>query len=161
MEPVAVPLVGFRFWTRHSAGFIGPIIHKQWKLWPEDGRVSSSIESLDHPMAHKKMGIHAYYKPVGGFNTALPRIAGAIVGWGWVCEHESGFRCQHAEVIGFLEATSDPLLNEYAERYNVPVFDRPGLVEEGKKWGEVRCKLDELGGFVMTDYGVTKNTKYA
>lgn len=149
-ELVASPLVGFRFWSQHSAGRIGPTVHYQQKVWPEDGRMHSSVPSLDHEDAHKHMGIHAYYKPVGGFNTASPRLAGAIVGWGWVCEHESGFRCQHAQVIAFME-TENPSLIEAAEFYDVPILPREDLTAYARWWGECRFEEDELGGYEQTN----------
>lgn len=136
-ELVPQPLVGFRFWSVLGNGKIGPQNHNQWKVWPDDGRMSSSVPRLDKG-THNHHGVHAYYTPKGTWQLPCPRVAGAIVAWGWVIEHEVGFRAQHAKIIAVLPLPPTVVAEETAERYGVPLLPVDELVAYCRWWGEVR-----------------------
>lgn len=128
------------------------MVYCQDNVWPKSGRRSSRIPFLGHPDAHKHCGIHAYYKPMNywvaqfpmrPFNRSVRRFAGAMVGWGWVAEHEAGFRAQYAQVIALqLMPDDNDLVHEAAERYGVLALERDELVKYCEWWGEVRCEGD-------------------
>lgn len=145
-EFVPQPLVGFRHWRLHDEGKIGPSsYYYAGRRWNDDGIYNSSVPSLDAENAHKDMGVHAYYRfdQMQKFQQWCPTIMGAIVAWGWICEHVSGFRAQHAKLIAFAEIplTSEILRSRFtqcAERYQVPVLADDELVMYAGWWGELR-----------------------
>jgi hypothetical protein len=64
-------------------------------------------------------------------------VAGAVVGWGRVVQHgRQGWRAESARPVALLE-TGQPLLEEAAARYGVPLVSMRGLRLLPLEYGEV------------------------
>ena len=102
------------------------------------------------PTASCQCGLHAFSTPseairhagrmvapaCAGCEHAQP-VAGAVVGWGRVIQHgRQGWRAESARPVALLE-TGQPLVNEAAACYGLPLVSMRGLCLLPLEYGEV------------------------
>jgi len=102
------------------------------------------------PNAACQCGLHAFSTPsdairhaerqvapvLAGRAQAVP-VAGAVVGWGRVIQHgRQGWRARSARPVALLQ-TGQPLLEEAAARYGLPLVSMRGLCLLPLEYGEV------------------------
>lgn len=153
------PLIGFRCW--HVDGplllpenFFPNLRPRPWSAFTATEARCISHISHDAPDAGCNCGLHAYYELYPHLTTAPRMVAGAIVAWGRVVEHERGFRAQYARPLALLDARSyRPAMNHnmgpseaairaVADAYDVPVLDRLELDAYARWHGQVVSNAD-------------------
>jgi len=152
------PVVGWRSWKLLRTGD-GVVLQSLFRneCW-EIGVTSARCQvcppwMINHhpvPNASCQCGLHAFITPSEAIHHAERRlapvfagcgqaqpVAGAIVGWGRVIQHgQQGWRAESARPVALLE-TGQPLLEEAAARYGLPLVSMRGLCLLPLEYGEV------------------------
>jgi len=163
-EPIATPLVGFRRWGARRGGLYSGIFvagrfipnpalgmiapRAAQHPWPTDHDRPATCFALgghDAPTRDCNCGFAAYYAlPAEPDLPAHEAIWGAIVAWGRIVEHETGFRAEHARPIALLDLGHPDDIRERglrranaAERYAIPLLARDELIAYAAWHGEV------------------------
>ena len=164
VEPVDLPLVGFRRWgVRRSGLYSGIFVAGRFVPTPARTMVAPRVTPMpwpagdphvakcwalrghDAPFAQCNCGLSAYYELAEEPDLPAPdAVWGAIVAWGRVVECETGFRAQYARPIGLLDAYNPldfarPLkrARDAAAAYGVPLLPRDELLAYAAWHGEM------------------------
>jgi len=103
-EIVARPLVGFRIWNVEDDELRTVTDLGDTATWAE-GKARAAckgVPGLCENAEHCMCGLHIYSYPHWTWGYG---VAGAVVAWGTIIEHQSGFRAEYARPIAFLEPT--------------------------------------------------------
>jgi hypothetical protein len=164
-EPVAEPLVGFRRWGAMRGGLYSGIFvagrfvpnpalgmiapRAAQKPWPADHDRAAKCHALGGhgaPFRDCNCGWAAYYAldeepEMAGHEC----VWGAIVAWGRIVEHETGFRAQFARPLALLDRRHPDDIRERGRRlanaadaYEIPLLARDELVAYAAWHGELR-----------------------
>ena len=165
VEPVAQPLVGFRHWGAKRGGLysgifvagkfvpnpaLGMVAPRAGQMpWPTDHDRFAKCFALrghDAPYRDCNCGWAAYYTlPEEPDLPAIECVWGAVVAWGKIVEHETGFRAEYARPLALLDRKHPAdsrerglRLQNAAETYNIPLLARDELLAYAAWHGEVR-----------------------
>jgi len=152
------PVVGWRSWKlgRTADGVLLQSLFRNecWEIGVTSARCHACppwmINQHPVPNASCQCGLHAFSTPseamrhaerqlapvFAGCGQAQP-VAGAVVGWGRVIQHgRQGWRAESARPVALLE-TGQPLLEEAAARYGLPLVSMRGLCLLPLEYGEL------------------------
>jgi hypothetical protein len=174
IEPVAEPVIGYRRWRVTKDAHLAPLtypIHTT-ALDPAHHPFLDNLASVDQDAWHGEYatarcyttrglcdlaincscGLHAYHRPDELHRTPGPTVAGAIVAWGRIIQHQTGFRAEHARPVGFAEpkhhhsCTTDAVAALYGGQtgWACCAMDPSLPVRMGDRYGVPVLPMDEL-----------------
>ena len=138
------PALGFRSWVVDQHGVLRPI--SAVGTWTPGVNHAECHRGLRHraPAADCECGLYALHE-FGDRTWAPPGpdvVHGAVIGWGDVEVHETGFRAEFARVVALAEpshvlgARALTLAERSARLYGVELVSHSHLLAEGRRWGE-------------------------
>jgi len=166
VEPVAQPLVGFRHWGAKRGGlYSGIFVAGKFVPNPALAMIAPRTRQMPWPIGHDRFakcfalrghdapyrdcncGWAAYYTlPEEPELPAIECVWGAVVAWGTVIEHETGFRAEYARPLALLDRRHPDDIRERglrlqntADAYNIPLLARDELIAYAAWHGEVRA----------------------
>ena len=165
VEPVAQPLVGFRHWGAKRGGlYSGIFVAGKFVPNPALAMIAPRTRQMPWPIGHDRFakcfalrghdapyrdcncGWAAYYTlPEDPELPAIECVWGAVVAWGRIVEHETGFRAEYARPLALLDCKHPADMRERGLRlqnaaaaYNIPLLARDELLAYAAWHGELR-----------------------
>lgn len=161
-DVVAAPIIGFRAWKVFEGGLMSLCAgYVPTPPWPPGTRaVATDVSGArfdrgpKRPRPDDKIGLHAYRNLQDAIDEARgvvspdgwPVVAGAVMMWGVVQIHESGYRAQYARPVALLDAGLPGGTPEVDERYELPFLPPDELVEYARgSGGEIEASAGDPG----------------
>jgi hypothetical protein len=161
-----LPVIGWRSWKLRQAaeGVVleGLFQSERWEVGVTRARCRRCPPWMTNqhsiPELSCECGLYAFSTPAAavrhaerqlaavfaGCGQAQP-VAGAVVGWGRVVQHgDQGWRAGYARPVALLNM-GQPLLEEAASRYGVPLVSMRGLCLLPLEYGEARTAVAAAG----------------
>jgi hypothetical protein len=158
----SMPVIGYRGWrvirsNRDEHGRFakdGPValqsVNQTFGTWTAGGVTEAKCKAGSEPHLaphyHCECGLYVLADlstaPKWYAQQGIPPdvVIGAVVGWGNVIQHGTeGWRAQYAQPIAFLKTdvfNDQPLLEEVAQQYKLPILERKGLQLLASEYGE-------------------------